>query len=377
MKDEALIRELFNNFERKVIPDIVVLGKIDDEKTKIMIYGIQRDVMKCPKFYVNNETLNFFKEIIDKLINDEKYKFKNAITEIRIKYELNYSIYTIPKKNKFVELEILSKREYEQIKYNLDNINKYINLYNKIEGFKNEVKKLNSLIKNFKTNSISEDEITIEFKDITERIFSKYKTYLDTTKVYLHKNYINIESNFKDLEEKEYKNNFAYRYCYHLRNAIQHNIDYPFEKVTYKLIEEEKLVCFIMGNKYFLNNHTGFNRNSRAKEFKKELEKDINKKINIYEQIIGLEKSIINIHNQLISAVMDNKLLKSMTEIYAYKVRYSKYNNYCIMNGVEMNRVLENLKNTPNSEEIYKDSMYLIPMDFIEGCLKIATKFKE
>lgn len=74
---------------------------------------------------------------------------------------------------------------------------------------------------------------------------------------------------------------------------------------------------------------------------------------------------------------MDNKLLKSMTEIYAYKVRYSKYNNYCIMNGVEMNRVLENLKNTPNSEEIYKDSMYLIPMDFIEGCLKIATKFKE
>lgn len=98
MKDEALIRELFNNFERKVIPDIVVLGKIDDEKTKIMIYGIQRDVMKCPKFYVNNETLNFFKEIIDKLINDEKYKFKNAITEIRIKYELNYSIYTIPKK---------------------------------------------------------------------------------------------------------------------------------------------------------------------------------------------------------------------------------------------------------------------------------------
>lgn len=377
MKDEALIRELFNNFERKVIPDIVVLGKIDDEKTKIMIYGIQTYVMKCPKFYVNNETLNFLKEIIDKLINDEKYKFKNAITEIRIKYELNYSIYTIPKKNKFVELEILSKREYEQIKYNLDNINKYINLYNKIEGFKNEVKKLNSLIKNFKTNSISEDEITIEFKDITERILYKYKTYLDTTKVYLHKNYINIESNFKDLEEKEYKNNFAYRYCYHLRNAIQHNIDYPFEKVTYKLIEEEKLVYFIMGNKYFLNNHTGFNGNSRAKEFKKELEKDINKEINIYEQIIGLEKSIINIHNQLISAVMDNKLLKSMTEIYAYKVIYSKYNNYCIMNGVEMNRVLENLKNTPNSEETYKDSIYLIPMDFIEGCLKIATKFKE
>lgn len=374
MKDEALIRELFNNFERKVIPDIVVLGKIDDEKTKIMIYGIQTNIMKCPKFNVENETLIFFKEIIDKLTNDEEYRFKNAITEIRIKYELNYFICTIPKKNKFVELEILAKEEYEQIKYNLDNINKYINLYNKIESFKNEVAKLNSLIKKFKTNVISEHELTIEFKDITERIFSKFKTYLETTKAYLHKNYINIESNFKDLTEKEYKNNFAYRYCYHLRNAIQHNIDYPFEKVNYKLIEEEKLVYFLMSNKYFLNNHLGFNMNASAKEFKKELEKDINKEINIYEQIIGLEKSVINIHNQLISTIMDNKLLESMIEIYKYKARYPKYNNYCIMNNVEMNRVLEKLKNTPNSEETYKDSMYLIPMDFIECCLKVVTK---
>lgn len=377
MKDEALIRELFNNFERKVIPDIVVLEKIDDEKTKIMIYGMQIDVMKCPKFYVDNETLNFFKEIIDKLINDKKYKFKNAITEIRIKYELNYSIYTAPRKNEFIELEILSKEEYEQIKDNLDKINKYSNLCNRIEGFKNEVEKLNSLIKNFKTNSISEDEITIEFKDIAERIFYKFKIYLDTTKVYLQKNYINIESKFKELTEIEYKNNFAYRYCYHLRNAIQHNIDFLFEKVNYKLIEKEKLVCFSMSNKYFLNNHPGFNMNSSAKEFKKELEKDINKEINIYEQIIGLEKSVINIHNQLISTIMDNKLLESMIEIYKYKAIYPKYKNYCIMNNVEMNSVLEKLKNTPNSEETYKDSMYLIPMDFIEYCLKVATKFKE
>jgi hypothetical protein len=374
MKDEALIRELFNNFERKVIPDIVVLGKIDDEKTKIMIYGIQTNIIKCPKFNVENETLNFFKEIIDKLTNDEEYRFKNAITEIKIKYELNYSICTIPKKNKFVELEILAKEEYEQIKYNLDNINKYINLYNKIEGFKNEVEKLNSLIKKFKTNVISEHELTIEFKDITERIFSKFKTYLDTTKAYLHKNYINIESNFKDLTEKEYKNNFAYRYCYHLRNAIQHNIDYPFEKVNYKLIEEEKLVYFLMSNKYFLKNHSGFNRNPKAQEFKKELEKDVNKEINIYQQILGLEKSVTNVHNQLISTAMDNKLFKSMIEIYEYKVRYTEYNNYCIINNVEMNRVLGKLKNTPNSEETYKDSMYLIPMDFIEYCLKVVSK---
>lgn len=239
--------------------------------------------MKCPKFNVENETLIFLKEIIDKLTNDEEYRFKNAITEIRIKYELNYSICTIPKKNKFVELEILSKEEYEQIKYNLDNINKYNNLYNKIEGFKNEVEKLNSLIKKFKTNVISEYELTIEFKDITERIFSKFKTYLDTTKAYLNKNYINIESIFKDLTEKEYKNNFAYRYCYHLRNAIQHNIDYPFEKVNYKLIEEEKLVYFLMSNKYFLNNHPGFNMNASAKEFKKELEKDIWTYVNIVD----------------------------------------------------------------------------------------------
>lgn len=375
MDDNDLIKLSLINFNRKCIPDIKIIEKINDDKSKILFYGSIKNGRVLPiRIIVSNDCLEFIIDLINELENSKKnVSFNNAINKIEEKYISDYSIFTILNEDDvkiFHKLEDLTIYEYSDIKDRLNNVIKYITLVERINDLEKEIQNLNLIMDEVNKNNVMRVNINYEFKNKVEIIFSKFKSYLDVTKNYLMNNYPDFTSLFYKLQEDEYNDNFAYRYCYHLRNAIQHNMEYPYESVEHQLVENLPNIRFIMTNQFFVNNHNGFDRNGKPKAFKKELLKNPNDKIDVFVQIKGMRDSILRIHDKLICEVLDEKLIEDMVGIYKFKAKYPEYDPYIFLNSKELKYIFKELKTKSNSEIEGKTGMVLIPMKYIESILK-------
>jgi DNA repair exonuclease SbcCD ATPase subunit len=461
IRTDKKIIELFGTYEDMIMTSIILqVGNnfidIDDKDKKDILINIlglniyDNIYTKCKKehgnlssFVIKNientltnkdylviikdieEKIEFYKEDIDSLI-EEKENINNEEVLIKNNFKLNKceNIEEIIKKQKYIEKEILEKKEIVKNQYskykNINADNEKDKIITKTEKINNKIKSLSMKI--IQTNVCEKDyekklekikNLQNELKEITLIIKKKNKLVDDIMIASINVDDINYKSNLveeikrkeleinkiksklenkksniKLLENLESKNNLLLNHKFNEKcKECQYN-KLIHEKIGYKneiLLLKQKIIDNNTNENELEEYEERLQKIIRIKELLNDLELIDNKKEIINEKIlyenILLEKIKKEIEIKKDNIIYENKILKYQEELQENKQEYKNLSNYITIN--EKINILyndnENLKKIIENNHIFIEDvnrlneLHIIKKD-IDECYKKYKK---
>lgn len=209
--------------------------------------------------------------------------------------------------HKFTFLCEINSKDENDIREKLKLIKDFHQLIYKTKDISNALDEIDELLK-------SEREISIKMPKLINNYLGEIRSYQDRTGHFLNKKFPQSEKVFIEAKSYEYDNKFCYRYLDQLRNYMQHCGDTPYSSIKSYYDNGKPVTKLYMKNKIFIEQYTAM-----KSKLKRELSLDLEKNIDIIEQLRLMYRCILDIHTKVINSSINSELYSTMIYINTYK----------------------------------------------------------